>query len=152
MSTAPSIRVIIVNFNAGETIVPCINSVLTGGEPVRLTLFDNASSDGSMKLVDSAFSGQQEVELIQNNENIGFSSAINAVAKTAREKYLLLLTPDCELFPGALGHLKRALDANAGAGLAGPLVVDRLGAVQKGSLRRFPNPWNSFLTFSGLWR
>lgn len=36
--------------------------------------------------------------------------------------------------------------------MAGPLVVDRQGAVQRGTLRRFPSPWNSLMTFSGLSR
>jgi len=32
------------------------------------------------------------------------------------------------------------------------VVVDRNGTVQKGTLRSFPEPWNSLMTFSGLWR
>jgi GT2 family glycosyltransferase len=133
-------------------IVRSIASVLANGESVSLTVFDNASSDESMSLVDSAFSGKADVELIRHEENIGFSRAINAAANSAREKYLLILNPDCELYPGALGYLKNALDEDENAGLAGPLVVDRQGAIQKGSMRNFPNPWNSFLTLTGLWR
>ena len=36
--------------------------------------------------------------------------------------------------------------------MAGPSVVDRHGAPSRATFRRFPNPWRSFLTFSGLWR
>ncbi len=70
----------------------------------------------------------------------------------ARRDSLLILNPDCELFPGSLRTLVEALANAPAAALAGPLVVDRHGAPMRGTLRRFPDPWRSFLTFSGLWR
>ncbi len=54
--------------------------------------------------------------------------------------------------PGSLQALCAALDQDAAAALAGPLVVDREGYPMRGTLRRFPDPWSGFLTFSGLWR
>lgn len=147
-----SIRVIIVNYNAGETITRCIQSVLAVQEPLEITVYDNASSDGSMSLVRSLFADTQNVEIVQGSENIGFSKAVNTSAKSGSEEYLLFLNPDCELLPGALEHLKQELDKDPGAALAGPLMVDGLGIAQKGTLRSFPDPWKSFLTFSGLWR
>ena len=62
------------------------------------------------------------------------------------------LNPDCELLTGSLPQLVAALDQDTGAAIAGPAVVDRQGQPMKGTMRRFPNPWNAFLTFSGLWR
>jgi len=147
-----SIRVIIVNYNAGEIITRCVQSVLAVEETLEITIYDNASSDGSMSLVTSFFSHIENVEIIQGSENIGFSRAINAAAKSGNEEYLLFLNPDCELLPGALEHLKQELEKDSAAALAGPLMVDSLGVAQKGTLRFFPDPWKSFLTFSGLWR
>ena len=71
-----------------------------------------------------------------------------------REKaaFLLILNPDCEMLPGSLAFLVSALEQDAGAAMAGPAVVDRQGQAMRGTLRRFPDPWTSFLTFSGLWR
>ena len=94
----------------------------------------------------------ENLEIIQDTENIGFSRAINAAANARDEKYLLFLNPDCELLPGSLEYLKEALEKDSSAALAGPLVVDRQGNVQKGTLRRFPDPWKSFLSVTGLWR
>ncbi len=152
MKTPSLIKVIIVNYNAGEIITRCIQSVLDSGEGTVITIYDNASSDDSMELVRNNFSRLENVELVQGSENIGFSRAINAVANRADEEFLLFLNPDCELLPGALDCLKQALIEDPGAALAGPLVVDRHGVVQKGTLRSFPDPWKSFLTVSGLWR
>ena len=152
LNVASSIRVIIVNYNAAETINACIQSVLAADKAATITLYDNASSDGSVQQIRDSFTDFEKLEIIQGTENSGFSKAINAAAKSRKEKYLLFLNPDCELLPGSLGHLKEALEVDACAALAGPLVVDRQGIVQKGTLRRFPDPWKGFLSISGLWR
>jgi len=152
LNVASSIRVIIVNYNAAETISACIRSVLAADQVTDITLYDNASSDGSVQKIRDEFIGLENLEIIQDTENIGYSRAINAAATSRNEKYLLFLNPDCELLPGSLAFLQEALEEDSSAALAGPLVVDRQGAVQKGTLRRFPDPWKSFLSVSGLWR
>jgi len=146
------IQVIIVNFNAGETLTRCVQSVLSAREKLNITLFDNASADGSAAQVQSLFGRLENVEILCNDENIGFARAVNAAAGMGNEELLLILNPDCELLPGALGYLKQALENDPDAALAGPTVVDRTGVIQKGTLRRFPDPWNSLVTLTGLWR
>jgi len=148
----PAIQVIIVNFNAGETLTRCVQSVLSTREKVNITVVDNASEDGSAEQIQSLFGQLENVEILCNDENIGFARAVNATAGEGDEEFLLILNPDCELLPGALGHLQQALENDPGAALAGPTVVDRTGVVQKGTLRRFPDPWNSLVTLTGLWR
>jgi GT2 family glycosyltransferase len=147
-----AIQVIIVNFNAGETLTRCVQSVLSTREELNITVFDNASADGSAAQVQSLFGRLENVEILCNDENIGFARAVNAAAGMGDEELLLILNPDCELLPGALGHLKQALENDPDAALAGPTVVDRTGTIQKGTLRRFPDPWNSLVTMTGLWR
>ena len=147
-----AIQVIIVNFNAGETLSRCVQSVLSSREKVTITLVDNASADGSIKQVQSLFGQSEHLAIHANDENIGFSRAVNIAAGMGDEELLLILNPDCELLPGALGHLQQALEHDPLAALAGPTVVDRAGVVQKGTLRRFPDPWNSLVTLTGLWR
>ena len=147
-----AIQVIIVNYNAGETLARCVESVLASNQHLVIKIVDNASTDGSADQVQGLFGQHENVSILRNNENIGFSRAVNAVAETAKEEYLLILNPDCELFSGALGQLKQALDNDSRAALSGPRVVDREGAVQKGTLRDFPDPWNSLVTVTGLWR
>jgi len=147
-----AIQVIIVNFNAGETLTRCVQSVLSTREKLNITVFDNASADGSAAQVQSLFGRLENVEILCNDENIGFARAVNAAAGMGNEELLLILNPDCELLPGALGYLKQALENDPDAALAGPTVVDRTGVIQKGTLRRFPDPWNSLVTLTGLWR
>ena len=150
----PVVEVIIVNYNAGDALTPCVQSVFAQQIPVRLIIVDNASSDGSIASLHNAIGAPENVTVIANSENLGFAKAVNAAARNLEQDrhYLLILNPDCEMLPGSLAALSRALDEDPQAALAGPTVVDREGRVMRGTLRRFPDPWNSFLTFSGLWR
>ena len=150
----PVIEVIIVNYNAGDALNRCVQSVLQQQVPAQVTVIDNLSSDDSVACLQSSLDPDENVTIFANDENPGFARAVNAVARNLVKggQYLLILNPDCEMYPGSLSALVRALDDDPGAALAGPLVVDREGEPMQGTLRRFPNPWNSFLAFSGLWR
>jgi GT2 family glycosyltransferase len=42
------VGVVLINWNAGEFTLPCVESLLASGiPPWRILVFDNASSDGS---------------------------------------------------------------------------------------------------------
>ena len=147
--------VVIVNFNAGEALSRCVESVLSQNETSRILLADNASTDHSAEIVREQYGQLDIVEVQFNGENLGFARAVNRAAASAHldsADWLLILNPDCELFPGALAALREALERNPSHGLAGPMVVDRHGEPLRGTYRRFPDPWRSLLTFTGLWR
>jgi GT2 family glycosyltransferase len=151
----PRVRAIVVNFNAGEALLRCIRSVLEQGSGVALTVVDNASGDGSADAAEKQFGRDPRFTLLRNAGNPGFAIAVNQAARHVPADpvdYLLILNPDCELQPGALEALWQALDGDPPASLAGPLVTDRAGQTQRATLRRFPGPWNSLVTLSGLWR
>lgn len=154
------VDVIIVNFNAGEALSRCLNSVLAQEVPLRITVIDNASTDGSADQARAEFAGRDNVRIVENEGNPGFAPAVNKAVRLAQEGgdgnnedgYLLILNPDCELREGALGHLVDALARDPSAVLAGPAVQGGSGELLRGTLRRFPDPWRSFLTVTGLWR
>jgi GT2 family glycosyltransferase len=146
------VEVIVVNFNAGEALIRCVESVLAQAEPATVTVIDNASADGSADLAAARFADRDEVRLIRNDGNPGFATAVNQAVSGEPREYLLILNPDCELRPGALEALRQALDEEPAPGLAGPMVIDPDGRPARGTLRRFPDPWRSFLSVTGLWR
>lgn len=159
------VDVIIVNFNAGEALVACVGSVLAQDLPVRVTVIDNASTDGGSARARAEFARRDNLRIVENEHNPGFAPAVNQAFRLAEEAggavdarredsngYLLILNPDCELREGALGHLVDALERDPSAALAGPAVEDASGELMRGTLRRFPDPWRSFLTVTGLWR
>ena len=148
------VAVVVVNFNAGSALAGCVRSLYAQGEAVVLTLVDNASTDGSADEVEGLFSARPDFQLLRNRDNRGFAAAVNqGVAATgAGAPYLLILNPDCTLQPGALRLMREALAGDARSGLAGPLVLGSDQRPARATLRRFPDPWRSLLTFSGLWR
>ena len=148
------IQVVIVNFNAGEALSRCVNSVLAQDLPVRVTVVDNASSDDSIDRLRQSAGAEQRLAIKSRGDNPGFARAVNrAVGEIeAGSAYLLILNPDCEMSPGSLSALRDALDSDSLAALAAPAVVDAQGRILRGTLRRFPDPWNSLMTFSGLGR
>ena len=147
-----TVATIIVNFNAGETLHQCVRALLNSGVHTEVTVVDNASSDGSAQSLHDDYGNQESVGFLFNPTNIGFAPAINRVARRLKSDWVLILNPDCILEPETLGRLKNALENDANAALAGPAVLDENGQIQRATLRRFPDPWKSLMTASGLWR
>jgi len=156
----PAVDVIVVNFNTGEALARCLEAALGQDDTATLTVVDNASSDDSADRAARQFSGDSRFQLLRNADNRGFARAVNqAVGQAVRHveqqasgAYWLILNPDCDLQAGSLAVLRQALAADGSAALAGPLLTDAEGRPQRANLRRFPTPWTSLVTFSGLWR
>ena len=141
----PSVKVIIVNYNAGEALLACVESVLGFTGQLAVVVADNASQDGSMAALEARFGNEPRLNIVLNQENLGFARAVNCIARKASEDYLLILNTDCVLDPGAMDTLLRVMEHDPRAALAGPWVTDSDGTVQSGTWRRLPNPWLSFL-------
>jgi len=147
-----TIATIIVNYNAGEMLERCVHAALESKEPTTVTVIDNDSSDGSAQGLLNRYADHDRIEIQLNSTNMGFAPAINAAACRLKTNWVLILNPDCILEPDTLGRLKAALVNDPRAALAGPAVRDENGEIQRATLRRFPDPWKSFVTVSGLWR
>ena len=147
-----SVATIIVNYNAGETLQHCFSALRKSQLPTQITLVDNASSDGSAEKLQTQYGNQPGIEFLFNTTNLGFAPAVNAVARNSEADWLLILNPDCILEPETLGKLVNALESDNQAALAGPSVLDEGGRLQRATQRRFPDPWKSLMTASGLWR
>jgi GT2 family glycosyltransferase len=147
-----AVHVIIVNFNAGDAVIRCVASALAAHEQASIQVLDNASSDGSAERLDLVYGENPRIVLHRQPDNAGFAPMVNAAAASNTAEFLLILNPDCEVHSGSIGLLLQALKDDHKAALAAPCVLDQGGAVQRGTLRRFPDPWKSLMTVSGLWR
>jgi GT2 family glycosyltransferase len=146
-----AITAVVVNFNAGDHLGACVQSLLDEGvREVRVV--DNASSDGSFERLRGRFGRSPSVEMLANPANRGFGPAVNDQLASLRNEYLLIINPDCRLASGALGALAGALDADPAAGLAGPAVEDEHGRPEPAACRFYPTPRRAFMTASGLSR
>ena len=95
-----SLSIIIVNYNSGFLIRDCIASILKNADDgYEIIIYDNASSDDSLKLVVNAFPDDPRVRIIEGKENLGFAKANNLAAGVATGKFLHFLNPDVIVNP-----------------------------------------------------
>lgn len=105
----------------------------------EIIVVDNASTDG----VTDYLRLQEDIALIENDENVGFSIGCNqAVRACSPMNDIFLLNNDAILTPNALFWLKMALYEDRNVGAVGPVsnnatvqsVEDHLNADRKGNL------------------
>jgi N-acetylglucosaminyl-diphospho-decaprenol L-rhamnosyltransferase len=128
------LSVLIVSYNVGSLLRRCLASL---ADADQVLVVDNASSDGTVDLVRREF---PDVRLIPLADNRGFSAGVNLAAREAKGDLLLLLNPDTELPPGAIGAMKAQAAAHPTAAAFGFRQVDEHGAFQ---LAVGPPPWLS---------
>ena len=91
-----NISIIIVNYNTGEMLCDCIKSILEfiKTNQIEIIIYDNNSSDNSIKIAEDITIEMPFVTFIKGPENLGFSKANNLAAKHARGEWLHFLNPD----------------------------------------------------------
>lgn len=131
--------VVIVSWNVKDKVRQNLAALLQSRD-VSLEIFviDNASSDQTVEMVKAEF---PSVRLIANSENLGFAKACNQGLQQAAGDVCVLLNPDMKVFPETLIDLKKWLDQNPQAGVAGIKLLEENGNVLP-HVRRFPNFWN----------
>jgi GT2 family glycosyltransferase len=129
--------VALVTYNSEAVLADCLESLRAAADrtgPWRLAVADNASSDGSVRLVETLFPTATVVRLPQNR---GYAAGVNAaIAAAPGAGPVLVLNPDVRLEPEALVRMLRALD-RPGTGIVVPRLEDGAGRLQR-SLRREP--------------
>jgi GT2 family glycosyltransferase len=133
----PDLSVIIVNWNTKGLLLNCIDSFYRTVKGLTFEVFvvDNGSKDGSAVSVRSTF---PEIEVIQNQRNLGFARANNKALRRSKGRYALLLNTDVILKDGAVEKLVEFMDRNPGVGIAGGQLINRDGSKQN-SIDNFPS-------------
>lgn len=140
------IDAIVVNYNAGDLLEKCIESLRTCPIVSKIIVVDNASYDDSLVAIESS----SDLYIIRNSQNLGFASACNLGMSLCASDYLLFLNPDCSFLTGALEIILKAMQNNSTVGMAGGLLVNEDGSEQAGGRRAVPTPWRSFVRAFGL--
>lgn len=128
----------IVNWNACEELRLALRSIFEKPPqlPYEVIVFDNASCDGSVEMIQEEF---PQVRLLRSHENLGFARAHNRAMQQAQGRYLLVLNPDTQVMGDALQKLLEFADANPQVGIIGPQLLNPDGSLQY-SCRHFPDP------------
>lgn len=95
MSIPPSLSVSVITYNSGDTLRECIKSAIESCSHITTEIFliDNASTDGSAKMIETEF---PKVRIIKNPSNLFFAAHNKAIELAAGETFLIL-NPDIRL-------------------------------------------------------
>lgn len=149
---SPDIWAIVVNYNAGERLLQCVQTLLIQPELSRIWIVDNASNDDSLRPIISLAAANERIGLIHNTSNIGFGAANNIILRKTQDVDWLLVNPDCMLMPGAVRAFLTCRRAHARGGLFGGLVRNPDGSEQRGCRRDLPQLGTSVARTLGLQR
>ena len=115
----PFVAVLVLNWNDGRVLEPCLQSLQATSAPnVRLVLLDNGSTDGSPEIAE-----RLGVEVHRFGSNLGFCGAYNrAFREVIRdEDFVLLSNPDLVVPPDVIGRMTEAAAADPSVGFVGPV-------------------------------
>ena len=141
VSDAPRLSVMIPNYNYARYITETIHSVLSQAPAdLEIVVADNASTDDSVARVRGQRDPRIRIEV--NPYNLGFAPNLERVAAMARGRFMLLLSSDDRMQPGAIDTYLRFAEAlgerAAGAVWGCPTwVIDSAG---NRTGRRDPDP------------
>src|SRR5690554_4139976 len=97
------VDIIVVSFNTKKYLAACLESIRAySGHPgdYRVTVVDNASTDGSPALIRST----RWVKGIFNSVNRGYGAACNQGIKSGAGEYIFLLNSDTMVTPRSEEH------------------------------------------------
>ncbi len=147
------LAVVMVTWNVRDWALRALRSLFAALERSALAasvwVVDNASSDGTVEAIGSAF---PEVRLIANPTNRGFAAANNQALKAmgfpecspAAPRYVWFLNPDTEVLGEAPRILLQFMEATPRAGVCGPRLLYPDGGFQHSAFE-FPGLAQLFL-------
>ena len=130
------VDVIIVNWNSGEYIKKCIDSIFSNDNKNFInTIFiiDNGSTDASLNKVEL----NKKIKIIRNKTNMGFSRACNQGFKLSTSSYVLLLNPDTQLLNNTIADCITFMNQNTETDILGCQLLNDKREITP-SCSRFP--------------
>ena len=116
-SNNPLVSIVILNYNAGDLLIDCIDSIQNSNyKNFEIILADNVSKDNSHKKCKEKF---PDIKLIENSENLGYCEGNNVGIREAKGQFVVILNPDTIVEPSWLSELLLAYRKN-GEGIYQP--------------------------------
>jgi hypothetical protein len=143
------LSVIIITWNSEEEIGDCLSSIIEStnnfaGISAEIIIIDNASSDKTLEKISQI--KHEIIRIYKNEENLGYTRAVNQGIKNSNGKNIFLLNPDTVLKDGAIEQLNNFLNNNSNYGACCPLMLNEDGSIQQ-SIRNFPTYWSMYCEF-----
>lgn len=119
--------IVVPNWNGEKDLATCLNSLQSQTLLANIIVVDNASADGSVKLMDSKY---PDITLLHNNRNLGFSGGVNTGIRYAMDhgaKYVALFNNDAVADKEWVKTLERFMEANSKVGVATSKITNASG-------------------------
>jgi len=131
-----SASILVLGYNSLRHIDKCLGAIAaaTQSHSVEI-LFLNNGNDASEDFVAERY---PHVRILPSQGNVGFAEANNRLARHARGKWMILLNPDTEVYPGAIDALIGTGEANPDYWLLAGIVVDRAGQFETKAYPELP--------------
>ncbi len=123
------LSVVIVNWNTKDLLKDCLDSLYGTVKNLSFDVYlvDNASTDGSVEMVQQKF---PDVRVTRNKENRGFAPANNQVLPDIHTQYVFLLNTDTVLLEGTVEGIVSFMNEYPDAAIVAPQFLNRDGAKQ----------------------
>jgi GT2 family glycosyltransferase len=119
------IDVVIPCYNYGRFLYQCVNSVLGQvGVDVRVLIIDDASPDNTAEVAAALARANPRVLVKRHSTNKGHINTYNEGIEGASANYLLLLSADDYLLPGALARATNLMEAHPEVGFTFGNVIE----------------------------
>ena len=133
-----NIAVIIVTYNGEKWIQKCLNSILNADGKLQIFVVDNASNDGTIKLLEDFTT----IQVIESKINLGFGKANNLAVKKAMEAgfdTFFLLNQDTWVFEHTVSNLVQKMNENPNYGILSPLHYSANGIDLDSNFEKYYN-------------
>jgi GT2 family glycosyltransferase len=129
MSLSLDLTIIIPNFNTRALLQQCLQSIYnyTRGIRFEVICIDDASSDGSAEMVETAF---PDVILVRNKIALRYAKNNNLGLWMSQARYACLLNSDTKLVGNVFKALVDFMDAHPEAAACGPRLLNPDGTTQ----------------------
>jgi len=124
-----SVSAIFVTYNSESIISDSVEKIIEIDEISKCYIVDNGSSDKTIEIIQNIKS--DKIELIKNNDNLGFGVANNIALEKVKTPYALCINPDAILEKKSLKNLISKFSMYSNAAVISPILTYEDGTIQE---------------------
>ncbi|MDD5101536.1 MAG: glycosyltransferase family 2 protein [Endomicrobiaceae bacterium] len=133
MGLTPKISIVLVTRNSKSVLYDCLKSLdtkdeITSSKNSQWIIVDNGSSDGS---IDEVIKLYPNIQIVKNQDNLGFAKAANQGCKVSINEYILYINTDTEIKQNSISKLYNAITSDNSIAVVGPRLIRKNGTIQK---------------------
>lgn len=140
------LSVVVVNYNTRDLLLDFLQSIYQTVLPIECIVIDNASQDGSVEAVQSAY---PQTQVVVNTQNRYFSAGYTQGVMLAQGRYILVLNSDMVVKGDTLRQLVQGMEASPHIGAATTTMFFPDGRLQR-NCAHFTPLWYLCLNYSFL--